>query len=392
MIEIAKRIQGTQEYYFSKKLKEIASLNSKGADIINLGIGSPDMPPPEKAIKKLSDTANDPNNHGYQSYKGTPALRGAFSEFYKRYYKVKLNPESEILPLMGSKEGITYISQTYIQEGDKVLVPNPGYPAYSAAARMAGGDVVFYALEEEKRWMPDLEALAKWDLSRVKIMWVNYPHMPTGAKASDDTFSRLIDFTRKHNILICHDNPYSFILNDNPQSIFSGRPLPDNVLELNSLSKSHNMAGWRVGMLAGHEQHINNILISKSNVDSGMFMPLQSAAVEALKEGPEWYLKLNEEYEERRKVVWQMLDYMNCAYSKDAIGMFVWGKVPVKIKNVALWTDAILYEGNVFVTPGFIFGSNGERYIRISLCNSVKKLKEAFDRIKKIKSLNHQIK
>lgn len=384
MIATAKRIQGIQEYYFSKKLQEIAALNKEGADIINLGIGSPDLAPPKSAIEKLINSAKTDDNHGYQSYRGIPELRAGLSDLYNNYYQVELNPETQILPLIGSKEGITYISQTFIEEGDEVLIPNPGYPAYAAATRIAGGTIIEYNLKEEQGWLPDLDKIASKDMSRVKLMWVNYPHMPTGAKASESVLKELAAFAKEQNILLCNDNPYSFILNDNPISIFSAAGITSHLLELNSLSKSHNMAGWRVGMVAGSEEHINSILISKSNVDSGMFLPVQEAAVEALKQDKEWFKELNHIYNERRKIVCEIMDVLNCTYDTNTSGLFVWGKAPDNITDVVAWVDKLLYEGAVFLTPGFIFGSNGERYIRISLCSSNAKLEEALKRIKSI--------
>ncbi|GAB3196184.1 aspartate/methionine/tyrosine aminotransferase [Pontibacter aydingkolensis] len=388
MITIAKRLQHIEEYYFSRKLGEIAQLNAAGYDIINLGIGSPDMAPPQDAVEVLCAAANNKKGHGYQSYKGTPALRKAFSEWYAKYYTVALDPDTEVLPLMGSKEGISYISNTYVNEGDEVLVPNPGYPAYAAATRIAGGVVRYYDLTEEKDWLPDLEALQDQDLSKVKLMWVNYPHMPTGAKGTAQAMDGLVNFAERNNILLCHDNPYSFILNDTPLSIFSERGISEYVLELNSLSKSHNMAGWRVGMVAGHRSHINNILIAKSNVDSGMFLGTQMAAVEALKQPREWYDTLNNVYKERRDIVWQMMDELNCTFNKEQVGLFVWGKVSDEVKDVAQLVDDILYKAGVFITPGFIFGSNGDRYIRISLCSETERLSAALERIKEFKNIN----
>ncbi|MGK7391686.1 MAG: pyridoxal phosphate-dependent aminotransferase [Candidatus Cyclobacteriaceae bacterium M2_1C_046] len=384
MTTTAKRIEGIQEYYFSEKLREIEALNKKGLDIINLGIGNPDLAPPQAAIEKLISSAKVEKNHGYQSYKGIGPLRVGFAEFYKNFYDVDLDPEAQILPLIGSKEGITYISQTFIEEGDEVLIPDPGYPAYAAATRMAGGKIKFYNLKEDQGWLPDLKKIALADLSRVKLMWINYPHMPTGAKASVSIFKEIVAFAIENNILLCNDNPYSFILNDNPLSIFSATGVTSNVLELNSLSKSHNMAGWRIGMVAGAREHINSILISKSNVDSGMFLPVQEAAVEALKQEKGWFKEQNNIYSERRKIVWEIMEQLNCSYNCNASGLFVWGKAPEEIKDVAEWLDEILQKGRVFLTPGFIFGKNGKRFIRISLCTDKERLKEALQRIKTI--------
>ncbi|WP_017732300.1 pyridoxal phosphate-dependent aminotransferase [Nafulsella turpanensis] len=382
MINIAERLQDIQEYYFSKKLREIALLKAEGKDIINLGIGSPDMPPPQKAVNALNEAARHQAAHGYQSYKGIPELRKAFCDWYENHYKVSLNPEAEVLPLMGSKEGITYISNAYLNEGDEVLIPNPGYPAYAAATRIAGGVVKLYELKEEHGWLPDLKALQDQDLSRVKIMWINYPHMPSGAKISRAKLKELVDFSGRNGILLCHDNPYSFILNDVPLSIFSGEGIPEHVLELNSLSKSHNMAGWRVGMVAGHRQHIENILIAKSNVDSGMFLGIQKAAIEALKMPHQWYDSLNQTYSARRSVVWKIMEELKCSYSREQAGLFVWGRVGKDVEEVSNLVDVLLYKMGVFVTPGFIFGTNGNRYIRISLCSDLGQLEEALERIK----------
>lgn len=386
MVNIANRFGDVQEYYFSKKLREVAQLNASGKDIINLGIGSPDMAPPQEAVEALCAAAKSDSGHGYQSYKGTSALRQAFSDWYANFYAIALDPEIEVLPLMGSKEGITYISTTYLNEGDEVLVPNPGYPAYAAATRIAGGVVKHYDLREESDWLPDLEALQHQDLRKVKLMWVNYPHMPTGAKASQTALEQLVDFAERNDILLCHDNPYSFILNDRPLSILSVQGVSEHVLELNSLSKSHNMAGWRVGMLAGHAKHVENVLVAKSNVDSGMFLGIQQAAIAALKQPQAWYDSLNEHYAERRKLVWQLMDALGCTYSTEQVGLFVWGRIGDEITEVRQLVDALLYETGVFITPGFIFGSNGDRYIRISLCADTDQLLTALERIKAFKN------
>ncbi|MEQ9164969.1 MAG: aminotransferase class I/II-fold pyridoxal phosphate-dependent enzyme [Fulvivirga sp.] len=385
MITIADRITGVEEYYFSKKLREIAQLRAEGKDIINLGIGSPDLKPADSVIDKLKNTAEKDNVHGYQSYKGTPALRSAFAAWYKKYYQVDLNPETEILPLIGSKEGIIHISMTYLNPGDEVLVPNPGYPAYAASARLTGATCRYYTLSEEQGWLPDLEALEMTDLSKVKLMWVNYPNMPTGTSASTALFEQFKAFGERNEILICNDNPYSFILNDEPLSMLS-TGLSDYILELNSLSKSHNMAGWRVGMIAASEQHINNILTFKSNMDSGMFLGIQEAAVEALNLGDDWYASVNKTYKERRAAVWQIMDTLDCSYDKDQVGMFVWAKIPESIADVDVMINEILYQADVFITPGFIFGDNGKRYIRISLCAPVETLEKALERIEHIKN------
>ncbi|GGG14497.1 pyridoxal phosphate-dependent aminotransferase [Pontibacter amylolyticus] len=385
MVNIADRYGDVQEYYFSQKLREVAQLNAAGKNIINLGIGSPDLPPPQQAVEALCAAAKHDHAHGYQGYKGTSALRQAFSDWYATNYAVALDPETEVLPLMGSKEGITYISNAYLNAGDEVLVPNPGYPAYSAATKAAGGVVRHYDLREAMGWLPDLQELQQQDLSKVKLMWVNYPHMPTGAKASKAALSQLVDFSERHDILLCHDNPYSFILNDKPESILSVKGISPHVLELNSLSKSHNMAGWRVGMLAGHRQHIANVLIAKSNVDSGMFLGIQQAAIEALKQPQAWFDKLNAQYAERRKLVWQLMDVLDCRYSTAQVGLFVWGRAPEGVRVEQL-VEELLYEAGVFITPGFIFGTNGQRYIRVSLCADTGQLLTALERIKAFKN------
>jgi len=381
MIEVADRIKSVKEYYFSKKLREIASMNASGADVINLGIGSPDLTPPKGTIETLRQESLASQNHGYQSYRGLPALRQAFAGWYLRKYHVKLDAEHEILPLIGSKEGIMHISMTYLQPGDEVLVPNPGYPAYEAAAKLAGARVRFYDLTAENNWNPKLDDIANIDLSKVKIMWVNYPHMPTGTPANSPLFQELLHFGEQHNILICNDNPYSFILNDEPRSILPGNTHP-YAIELNSLSKSHNMAGWRIGMIAANRPHIENILRFKSNMDSGMFLPIQLAAIQALKEDKAWHESLNKIYRKRREIVYEIMDTLSCTYTTSQVGMFVWGLVPSGIAHVEKWLDQILYNKHVFITPGFIFGSNGDRYVRISLCNSEDLLKQALKRIK----------
>ncbi|MDO6391895.1 aminotransferase class I/II-fold pyridoxal phosphate-dependent enzyme [Pontibacter sp. BT731] len=385
MVNIANRYGDVQEYYFSHKLREVAQLNASGKSIINLGIGSPDMAPPQEAVEALCAAAQQDSGHGYQNYKGIAALRQAFSDWYANYYAVALDPETEVLPLLGSKEGITYISNAYLNEGDEVLVPNPGYPAYAAATKVAGGVVRYYDLQEETGWLPDLEYLQQQDLRKVKLMWVNYPHMPTGAKASQAALAQLVDFAERNDILLCHDNPYSFILNDNPESILSVKGVSAHVLELNSLSKSHNMAGWRVGMLAGHSSHISNVLVAKSNVDSGMFLGIQQAAIEALKQTQTWFDNLNAHYAARRSIVWQLLDTLDCAYSTEQVGLFVWGRTREGVA-VGQLVDELLYEAGVFITPGFIFGSNGDRYIRVSLCADAEQLQTALERIKAFKN------
>ena len=384
-IRIANRISKVKEYYFFKKLKEIEEMNTKGPrKVINLGIGSPDLPPSKKVTDTLAKSAYNPHNHAYQSYKGIPGLRKAFAKWYKLYYGVNLNPDNEILPLMGSKEGIMHISMTYIDKGDKVLIPDPGYPAYETAARLAGGDIVHYSLEESKNWLPDLDKLSKINFSKVKLMWVNYPNMPTGEIASRAFFKELICFGEENNILICNDNPYSFIQTEKPKSILETGGAMNVAIELNSLSKSHRMAGWRMGMVAGKADWINNILKFKSNMDSGMFLPMQHAAISALNLDKNWYVKNNLSYYKRKVKVWEILDHLKCSYNKNQAGIFVWAKIPKSVQDAATLTDFILYNARVFITPGIIFGSKGKRHIRISLCNSINRIEKAFERIKKV--------
>lgn len=381
-IEVAKRLQQTEEYYFSKKLREIDQMNQAGAQVINLGIGSPDLPPHPDVIKELQNQALLVNVHGYQSYKGSPVLRQAIADWYTRYYHVTLNPNTEILPLIGSKEGIVHICMTYLQEGDQVLIPNPGYPAYTSAVKLTGATIVPYELSEANNWLIDFEALEQKDLSKVKMMWMNYPHMPTGASANLEFFEQAIAFGRKHNILIVHDNPYSFILNDNPISILAVEGALDVAIELNSLSKSSNMAGWRVGMLVAKAERIEEILRFKSNMDSGMFLPVQMAAAKALSLDKAWYKQLNEEYIIRRQKVYEIMDLLGCTYKLDQVGLFVWAKIPSNYQNSYSLADDILYKAKVFVTPGGIFGSAGEQYIRISLCGKIETLEAAIERLK----------
>ena len=383
MIQTAKRIQAVEEYYFSKKLAEVRSLDSPEHRVINLGIGSPDMAPAPSAINALIESANNPANHGYQNYKGIPQLRKGISDFYKRIYNVTLDAENMILPLMGSKEGIMHIAMAFVNEGDEILIPDPGYPTYSSVANLVGGKIKTYALKEELKWGIDVDALRKTDLSKTKIMWVNFPHMPTGRIASTDELKELVDLARKNNFLIVNDNPYSLILNDEPLSILSVPGAEDVALELNSLSKSHNMAGWRIGWVAGKKEYIDAVLKVKSNMDSGMFLGLQHAAVEALQSSDEWFSDLNRIYIERRAAAHKILDALGCTYESKQSGLFVWAKAPGTMSNVETFIDEILYGTKVFITPGFIFGEAGRRYIRISLCSPVEKIKEACDRIEK---------
>jgi aspartate/methionine/tyrosine aminotransferase len=362
-------------------LREIDELNKAGKGIINLGIGSPDLPPHPDVIKTLQNEASKENVHAYQSYKGSPILREAIAEWYKKYYAVNIAPATEILPLLGSKEGIMHICMTYLNEGDQVLIPNPGYPTYTSAVKLAGGTPLYYELTAENNWAPDFENLEKSDLSKVKLMWVNYPHMPTGQLPSKLLFEKLVAFAKKHQILICHDNPYSFILNDTPMSLLSIEGAKEVVIELNSLSKSHNMAGWRVGMLIAAEERINEILRFKSNMDSGMFLPVQLAAAKALSLDKSWYDSVNKIYQARREKVFELLDVLKCVYSKEQVGLFVWANVPSEYKDGYALSDKVLYDANVFITPGGIFGSAGNDYIRVSLCGSVEKFSEAIKRI-----------
>ena len=384
MIQTAKRLGQVKEYYFSTKLREIGRMLKEGYDVINLGIGSPDLIPPTEVIEELLIQSNRPDVHAYQSYQGIPELREAFSNWYLKWFNVALDPNSEVLPLIGSKEGIMHISMTYLEQGDEVLVPNPGYPAYAAVARLTGATIRSYNLDAINGWLPDLNELESTDLSKVKIMWVNYPNMPTGAKAKIAFFERLIVFGRKHEILICNDNPYAFILNNEPLSILSVDGAKEVALELNSLSKAHNMAGWRIGMVAGDAEHLKNILRFKSNMDSGMFKPAQLAAVKALNISKDWYQQLNEVYTRRRQLVFQLLDELDCTYNTEQSGLFVWAKINPSYQDAFAVSDFLLEQSHVFVTPGGIFGSQGNSYIRISLCKDEKTLKTAIQRIKNL--------
>ena len=377
MIETSKRLEGIGEYYFSQKLREIDALNKQGKNIINLGIGSPDQPPHPDVIKTLQEESAKPNVHAYQSYKGSPVLRKAMSDWYMKWYNVDLNSDTEILPLIGSKEGIMHICMTYLNKGDEVLVPNPGYPTYRSAVMLAGGKCKEYKLREKNNYEPDFDKLSEKGLKKVKLMFVNYPQMPTGQLPSKELFEKLVAFGKENKILIIHDNPYSFILNENPMSLLSVEGAKDCVIELNSLSKSQNMAGWRVGMLCGAKERIEEVLRFKSNMDSGMFLPVQLAAAKALGLGKEWYDEVNKVYRERREKVFELLDLLKCKFSKDQAGMFVWAKIPSKYKTGFELSDDVLYNSNVFITPGGIFGDSGDKYVRVSLCAPVEKFEEA---------------
>ncbi|MEH6406757.1 MAG: aminotransferase class I/II-fold pyridoxal phosphate-dependent enzyme [Leeuwenhoekiella sp.] len=380
MITTANRLNQTTEYYFSRKLKEVRALAEAGKPIINMGMGSPDLAPPPQVIQSLTDALQDGPAHQYQNYKGLPQLRNAMVDFYKEQFGVTLNSETEVLPLMGSKEGIMHISMTFLNAGDEVLIPNPGYPTYTSVTRLLEAEPVYYELNASGNWLPDLDALAKLDLSKVKLMWVNYPNMPTGAKASQADFAKLIAFAKANNILLINDNPYSFILNEEPVSILSVPGAKDVALELNSLSKSFNMAGWRVGMVLGDQKYIDDILTVKSNMDSGMFYGIQKGAVAVLKEGESWFNKLNSVYAKRRELVWQLAAKLGCTFDKDTAGMFVWAKLPEGTGDAEAFIDDILIKKSVFITPGTIFGSQGEGYIRFSLCVTEEKIKEAITR------------
>ena len=383
MFKTASRLGQVKEYYFSRKLREIREMNTAGKNVLNLGIGSPDLPPAPSVLEALHQHSANLENHAYQSYTGLAELRVAFADWYARYFKVELDATSEILPLIGSKEGIMHISMTYLEAGDSVLIPNPGYPAYRSVANLTGAKIVEYELSEATNWLPDLDKLAaEEDLSKVKIMWLNYPNMPTGASADMRFFERLVAFAKQHHILLVNDNPYSFILNDNPISLLAVDGAKEVAIELNSLSKSHNMAGWRIGMLAGKAEYVQHVLRFKSNMDSGMFKPVQLAAAEALQNPPEWYAKNNAIYSKRRAKVFEMMNLLDCNYRENQVGMFVWAKIPTHYKDCYELSDEILQEANVFITPGAIFGTQGERYIRASLCSSVEVFENAIKRIK----------
>lgn len=380
MIKVANRLKKVEEYYFSKKLREVAFLKAQGKPIINLGIGSPDLEPPFKATMLLRDSLDDEGANKYQSYQGLPELRDAIGEFYKRHYKVHLSAQTEVLPLLGSKEGIMHISMAFLNKGDSVLVPNPGYPTYAAVTKLLEAKPILYDLTENNNWQPDFIALERLDLKRVKIMWINYPHMPTGANADNKFYDEVIAFGKRHDILIVNDNPYSFVLNEKPISIMRYNNAKDVCLELNSLSKTFNMSGWRVGMLVGHYDLVSAVLRVKSNMDSGMFYGIQKGAIEALKCSDMWYVSLNSVYQQRRELIWKLAEGLKCTYDKDATGLFVWAKLPPHIKSEE-FTDLVLKEHSVFITPGTVFGSNGEGFVRFSLCAPEDVIKEAIARV-----------
>ena len=379
-MKAAKRLDTVQEYYFSKKLREVRALSAQGKPIINMGIGSPDLQPPPAVIEAIQQAVLQEGAHKYQSYQGLPAFRQAVADFYQKNYQVVVNPENEILPLMGSKEGILHISMAFLNKGDKVLIPNPGYPTYTSVTNLVEAVPVFYDLTSEHNWEPNFKQLEQKDLSNVKLMWVNYPHMPTGAKATEDLFKKLIAFGKKHQLLIINDNPYSFVLNNNPLSILSIDGAKETAIELNSLSKSFNMAGWRVGMLLGATPILEEVLKVKTQMDSGMFYGIQQGAIAALKVSSEWFENMNEIYQKRRKLIWQIAEALDCTFDKNTSGMFVWAKIPAgkKAENIV---DDLLYKHHIFIAPGTIFGSKGEGYIRFSLCVPEEKIKEALDRL-----------
>jgi len=380
----AERVNSIQEYYFSRKLKEIARLNAEGQDIISLAIGSPDMPPSKQTIDKLCEVARDPNAHGYQPTSGLPELHKAMAGFYKRIYGVDLDPMREIQPIIGSKEGIMYVTLAFCNAGDEVLIPDPGYPTYTAVNKLFGTKIVNYDLREDNGWQPDFDQLEQMDLSRVKVMWANYPNMPTGGNARRETFERLVDFARRHDILVVNDNPYSLILNDHPMSLMQVPGAKDCCVEFNSMSKSHNMPGWRVAMMVSNPEYISWMFKIQSNIENGTFRGIQLAAAEAFNTNtPEWHRENNiENYHRRRVIAEDIMRALGCSFDPTQVGMFLWGKIPDKYENVEDLTEAVLHKARVFITPGFIFGNNGKRYIRISLCAKDEKMKEALNRIK----------
>ena len=380
----ADRVGSIQEYYFSKKLKEVAEMNAQGKNVISLGIGSPDLPPSEETIETLCTHAHQANEHGYQPHVGIPELRQGFADWYKQWYGVELDPKSEIQPLIGSKEGILHISLAFLNPGDGVLIPNPGYPTYSSVSKLVGAKLIYYDLLEDKGWQPDFDALEQMDLSGVKIMWTNYPNMPTGGNATPELYERIVDFGRRHGILICNDNPYSFILNEHPLSILAVPGAKEICIELNSMSKAHNMPGWRMAMLASNAQFVQWVLKVNSNIESGQFKPMQYAAAKALQADKSWYDGMNRVYRSRRDLAGQIMEALGCTYDEQQVGMFLWGRIPDSAESAEAIANKVLYEARVFLTPGFIFGSRGERYIRISLCCKNEALQEALNRVKSL--------
>ena len=376
----ADRLHTVEEYYFSKKLREVNALKAAGAPIINLGIGSPDLAPPKAVITAITDSLSDASAHKYQSYQGLPALRLAMANFYKAHYNISLNPQNQVLPLIGSKEGIMHISMAYLNQGDAVLIPNPGYPTYTSVTKLVGATPVFYDLNSTSNWQPDLVSLEAMDVSKVKLMWINYPHMPTGTLGNKKILKELVDFAKKNEILLINDNPYSFILNNQPSSIFNVEGAEQVCLELNSLSKTFNMAGWRVGMLTGAKAHLDNVIKVKSNMDSGMFYGIQKGAIEALNSSKNWFSDLNLIYSERRKLIWELATALNCTFETNTSGMFVWAKLPTGLKSEA-FIDKILHDYHLFIAPGTIFGTNGEGYIRFSLCAPSESIELAIKRV-----------
>ena len=380
----ADRVGSIQEYYFSKKLKEVAEMNAQGKNVISLGIGSPDLPPSEETIETLCTHAHQANEHGYQPHVGIPELRQGFADWYRTWYGVELDPKSEIQPLIGSKEGILHISLAFLNPGDGVLIPNPGYPTYSSVSKLVGAKLIYYDLLEDKGWQPDFDALEQMDLSGVKMMWTNYPNMPTGGNATPALYERIVDFGRRHGILICNDNPYSFILNEHPLSILAVPGAKEICIELNSMSKAHNMPGWRMAMLASNAQFVQWVLKVNSNIESGQFKPMQYAATKALQADKSWYDGMNKVYRSRRDLAGQIMQALGCTYDEQQVGMFLWGRIPDSAESAEAIANKVLYEARVFLTPGFIFGSRGERYIRISLCCKNEALQEALNRVKSL--------
>ena len=380
----ADRVGSIQEYYFSKKLKEVAEMNAQGKNVISLGIGSPDLPPSEETIETLCTHAHQANEHGYQPHVGIPELRQGFADWYRTWYGVELDPKSEIQPLIGSKEGILHISLAFLNPGDGVLIPNPGYPTYSSVSKLVGAKLIYYDLLEDKGWQPDFDALEQMDLSGVKMMWTNYPNMPTGGNATPALYERIVDFGRRHGILICNDNPYSFILNEHPLSILAVPGAKEICIELNSMSKAHNMPGWRMAMLASNAQFVQWVLKVNSNIESGQFKPMQYAAAKALQADKSWYDGMNKVYRSRRDLAGQIMQALGCTDDEQQVGMFLWGRIPDSAESAEAIANKVLYEARVFLTPGFIFGSRGERYIRISLCCKNEALQEALNRVKSL--------